>query len=95
MTVRPAVTEEQIIKLCTGVEIDGRMTSECDVRILEKQDGRVVLGMTIYEGRNRQIRKMCEALGLEVARLKRFQIGPVKLGMLQPGKYRELTFLPT
>ena len=43
------------------------------------------------EGRNRQIRKMCEALGLEVARLKRTAIGPVKLGMLQPGQWRELT----
>ena len=41
--------------------------------------------------RNRQIRKMCEAVGLEVARLKRTAIGPIKLGMLQPGKYRELT----
>ena len=42
------------------------------------------------EGRNRQIRKMCEAVGLEVARLKRTAIGPVKLGMLKPGEYREL-----
>ena len=46
--------------------------------------------MTIFEGRNRQIRKMCEAVGLEVARLKRSSIGPVKLGMLKPGAYREL-----
>ena len=46
--------------------------------------------MTIHEGRNRQIRKMCEAVGLEVARLKRTAIGPVKLGMLKPGEYREL-----
>ena len=47
--------------------------------------------ITITEGRNRQIRKMCEALGLEVARLKRTAIGPVKLGMLQQGKWRDLT----
>lgn len=53
--------------------------------------GRVVLQMTITEGKNRQIRRMCEAVGLEVARLKRTYIGPVKLGMLQPGEYRELT----
>lgn len=43
------------------------------------------------EGRNRQIRKMCEAVELDVARLKRVSIGPVKLGMLQTGKWRELT----
>lgn len=58
--------------------------------MLDKQPGRVVLQMTIHEGRNRQIRKMCEAVGLEVARLKRTAIGPIKLGMLKPGEYREL-----
>ena len=46
--------------------------------------------IVLYEGRNRQIRKMCEAVGLEVARLKRTAIGPIKLGMLKPGEYREL-----
>lgn len=50
----------------------------------------MVLEIAIREGRNRQIRKMCEAVGLEVARLRRTAIGPIKLGMLQPGKYREL-----
>ena len=52
---------------------------------------RTVMEMTIREGRNRQIRKMCEAVGLNVKRLKRTMIGPLKLGMLQPGEYRELT----
>ena len=91
VTVRPSVTEAQLTALSTGIDIDGRMTAPSEVHILEKQDGRVVLSITIYEGRNRQIRKMCEALGLEVARLKRLQIGPVKLGMLPQGKYRMLT----
>ncbi len=51
----------------------------------------MVLEFILREGRNRQIRKMCEAVDLEVARLKRVSIGPVKLGMLQTGKSRELT----
>ena len=55
------------------------------------EPGRVVLQITIREGRNRQIRRMCEAVGLEVARLRRTSIGPLKLGMLQPGKWRDLT----
>lgn len=91
VTVRPDVTEEQLIKLSTGIEIDGRMTAPVDVHIIEKQEGRVVLEMILREGRNRQIRKMCEALGLEVARLKRTAVGSVKLGMLAQGKWRELT----
>ena len=52
---------------------------------------RVNEDIIIYEGRNRQIRKMCDALGLEVARLKRTQIGSVKLGMLKQGDWRNLT----
>ncbi|MEG2039077.1 MAG: pseudouridine synthase [Oscillospiraceae bacterium] len=90
VTVRPDITDEQLIKLSTGVEIDEKMTGEALVKVLEKENGRVVLQMTIYEGRNRQIRKMCEAVGLEVARLKRITIGPIKLGMLPPGEWREL-----
>lgn len=90
VTVRPDINDEQLIKLASGVEIDVKMTQECSVVVLDKQPGRVVLQMTIHEGRNRQIRKMCEAVGLEVARLKRTAIGPVKLGMLKPGEYREL-----
>lgn len=50
-----------------------------------------MIQLTIYEGRNRQVRKMCEAVGLEVARLKRTSIGPLRLGMLPPGEWRELT----
>ncbi|MCH5190850.1 MAG: rRNA pseudouridine synthase [Oscillospiraceae bacterium] len=91
VTVRPLVTDEQITALTVGVEVDGRMTMPSEVRILERQEGRVVLEIIIYEGRNRQIRKMCEALGLEVARLKRTQIGSVKLGMLKQGDWRNLT----
>lgn len=91
VTVRPEVTESQIVKICTGIEIDGRMTAPCEARIIEKQENRVVLEIVLYEGRNRQIRKMCEALGLEVARLKRVSIGSLKLGMLPQGKWRELS----
>lgn len=90
VTVRPDINDEQLVQLASGVVIDGRKTAECNVVVLDKQPGRVVLQMTIHEGRNRQIRKMCEAVGLEVARLKRTSIGPLKLGMLRPGEYREL-----
>lgn len=91
VTIRPSINDEQITALTTGVEIDGRVTMPSEVRVIEKKEGRVVLEIIIYEGRNRQIRKMCETLGLEVARLKRTQIGSVKLGMLKQGDWRNLT----
>lgn len=91
VTVRPDITEEQILDLTNGVEIDGRKTLPAVVTVLTKEEGRVVLQISIKEGRNRQIRKMCEGVGLEVVRLKRTSIGPLKLGMLKPGEYRELT----
>lgn len=91
VTVRPSVNEEQLTRMASGVEIEGRMTAPAKVKVLEQQSGRVVLEIVLYEGRNREIRKMCEVLGLEVARLKRVAVGPVRLGMLPQGKYRELT----
>lgn len=91
VTVRPEATSEQVDLLETGVEIDGRMTAPAEVRYLQKEEGRAVLEIVLYEGRNRQIRKMCEAVNLEVARLKRTAVGSVKLGMLQTGQWRDLT----
>lgn len=91
VTIRPEITKEQATAFRNGIEIDGRMTAPADLRILEAQDNRTVVEVTIYEGRNRQIRKMFEALGIEVARLKRTKVGNLKLGMLKQGDYRDLT----
>lgn len=91
VTVRPDITDEQAVRLSEGVYIDGRKTAPATVRVLNKEPNRVVMEIVIREGRNRQIRKMCESVGLEVARLKRTSIGPIRLGMLKPGTTRELT----
>ena len=91
VTVRGAVKPEQVEELSDGVVIDERKTLPAEIHVIEKKEERSVLEIIIFEGRNRQIRKMCEAVGLAVARLKRTAIGSVKLGMLQPGKWRELT----
>lgn len=90
VTVRPDINDDQLVALSEGVVIDGKKTLPASVVVKDKEAGRVVILITIKEGRNRQIRKMCEAVGLEVARLKRTAIGPIKLGMLKPGEYREL-----
>ena len=93
VTVRPNITDEQVVKLENGVVIDGRKTAPAQVRVVsrDKDEGRCVLEIVIREGRNRQIRKMCDTVGLEVARLKRIAIGGVKLGKLRSGMYRDLT----
>jgi len=91
VTVRPAITDEQVDILSTGVDLDGRMTAPADIRIISKEEDRAVLEIVLYEGRNRQIRRMCEAVSLEVARLRRIAVGSVKLGMLQTGEWRDLT----
>lgn len=91
VTVRPNVNEDQLTQMAVGMMIEGRQTAPAKVNVVSQQSGRVVLEIVLYEGRNRQIRKMCEQLGLEVARLKRIAIGPLRLGMLQPGKWRMLT----
>lgn len=91
VTVREDVKEDTLVELSVGVLIDDRKTLPCDVRVLQKEENRTVLEFIITEGRNRQIRKMCEAVGLTVVRLKRTAIGPIKLGMLSPGETRELT----
>lgn len=90
VTVRPGITEDQITALTTGIIIEDRKTAPAEVRIVTKEEGRVVLEIILYEGRNRQIRKMCEEVGLEVARLKRTAIGSIKLGMLKQGAWRNL-----
>ncbi len=92
VTVAEKVTEEQINKLMAGVEIEPNvMTKPCIVNILLEEDERTVLEFTIKEGKNRQIRKMCDAVNLTVKRLRRTSVGGVKLGMLKPGEYAELT----
>ena len=91
VTVRPNINDVQVSKLESGVVIDGRKTAPAQVRVVSREEERSVLEIVIREVMNRQIRKMCDAVGFEVARLKRTAIGGVKLGGLRSGMYRDLT----
>lgn len=92
VTVRPPVSDNALNSLINGVTLDdGYTTAPADVSIVQSEENRVVLLITIYEGKNRQIRRMCEALGIELIRLKRIAIGEIRLGMLPQGKWRELS----
>ncbi len=92
VTVRPPVTEEQLSTMAAGVTLDdGVKTAPANIVTQVEEPERVVLLVTIHEGKKREVRRMCDAVGLEVARLRRISIGPVKLGMLKPGTWRDLT----
>ena len=78
--------------LFIGVTLDdGFKTAPANIVTQVTEPTRVVLLVTIHEGKKREVRRMCDAVGLEVARLRRVSIGPVKLGMLKPGEWRDLT----
>ncbi len=90
VTVKGDANDEKIIKLKEGIVLDGEKTLPCDCFVAERKPDRTVLIFIIQEGRNRQIRRMCEEVGLEVLRLKRTEIAGVKLGMLPRGSWRPL-----
>ncbi|KXL52560.1 ribosomal large subunit pseudouridine synthase B [Anaerotignum neopropionicum] len=78
-------------KFRRGVFIDGRQTKPAKMQILERGERQSTVEIVIHEGRNRQVRKMCEAIKHPVAQLKRVATGELKLGDLPKGKYRHLT----
>jgi 23S rRNA pseudouridine2605 synthase len=73
------------------VTVEGRPVAPTDVRVRPGKEGRSIVDVTLEEGRNRIVRKWCEAMGLKVDRLARLSYGPVRLGDLPPGRYRPLT----
>ena len=85
--------DEAIERLRTGIPLDGRRTLPAQVVLLNasRRDGNGVLRITIREGRNRQVRRMCEAVGHPVNSLKRTRIGPLGDRRLKPGEWRDLT----
>ena len=82
---------ENLKLLARPIELDGYQIQPPKLKLLERDNDRAVIEVTIHEGRNRQIRRMCEAANMCVDRLKRMQEGPVKLGALKIGKWRYLT----
>ena len=85
------ITEEQLKALSSPMELDGYDIRPVNVTVLDRAEEHSTLQMELFEGRNRQIRKMCEQVGLQIIRLKRVAIGDIPLGNLRPGKWRYLT----
>lgn len=85
------LTIEEAKKLETGVYIEGYKTAKAKVRILQADDERSDATITIHEGKNRQVRRMFEAVGHQVLLLRRVRFGPLELGDLPRGMWRQLS----
>ena len=85
------LTDEELNRLRFGIMIDGRKTAKAGAKILKQESLFTDVLITIHEGRNRQIRRMVEALGHQVIRLKRVKYGPIELGTLARGEWRDLS----
>lgn len=89
--IKGDISGEALAALNSPMEIDGYKIKPVKVRIISKREGSTNTLFTLNEGRNRQIRKMCEKCSLSIMRLTRISIGKLKLGELERGKWRELT----
>lgn len=85
----PSKSELEQFKI--GLKIDDYVTSPAGIEIIDVKGKDAVIQVTIHEGKNRQVRKMCEAIGHKVLSLKRISIGPIALGDLPAGKWRRLS----
>lgn len=83
---------EALEQLSASIEIEGRMTIPARIQVLQHRGEIAKLSFELQEGRNRQIRRLCQEAGVTVTRLKRVQEGQLKLGALQVGAWRELTW---
>ena len=89
--VKGVMDDETLRRLAAGVRLSDGMTAPAKVVKRKLTESNSWIDITIHEGRNRQVRRMCEALGHPVQKLKRTKIGPVGMGALPAGGYRELT----
>ena len=90
-TIKGGITVKGLNMLRSGVKIEDYKTSPAEVEMLSCEKGVTVIKITIHEGKNRQVRKMFEAVGCRVIELKRISIGKVELGNLPLGRWRYLT----
>ncbi|MEJ8544922.1 pseudouridine synthase [Brevibacillus borstelensis] len=91
--VKGVPTKEKVSQLESGIRLEDGMTAPAQAKLLKTTPARdrSLLELTIREGRNRQVRRMCEAIGHPVLKLERVQLGFLTLEGLQPGQYRPLT----
>lgn len=89
--LKGVLTIPELNKIRRGIVLDGKRTSPAECEIMEIDMGMTLVEITIHEGRNRQVRRMFEAVGHEVKKLRRDRVGIVELGNLREGRWRYLT----
>ena len=89
--IKGGINVSGLNRLRRGVQVEDYVTSPAEVEILDAKDGKTTVKITIHEGKNRQVRKMFEAVGSKVVELQRISIGKVELGNLPLGRWRYLT----
>lgn len=92
--VDPHPSERQLERMRKGVELDGRKTMPALIEIASVNPKTTWIQMTLKEGRNRQVRRMCEKVGLNVKALVRTRMGPFELKGIDYGKWKEIADLP-
>ncbi len=90
--VKSEISPETLTLLNSQMLIDGYRIKPVKVTIIERKEGATILKFVLSEGRNRQIRKMCEQAELKIVRLKRVSVGKLNIGMLSPGKWKYMNY---
>lgn len=91
LAIKNSVSQQQIEKMETGVELEDGMTAPAKVNVVQKRKDATIIELTIFEGKKRQIRRMCDAVKLNLVDLERIKFGTLTLDDLKPGEYRELS----
>ena len=89
-TVKGTFSKEELEKFRSGVDIGGYITAPAKIKVIKESKSNSVVEITIHEGKNRQVRKMCSAFNHEVLNLKRIAIGKLSLDNLKEGQWRNL-----
>lgn len=91
LDIRGVVDSSSVAKFKKGVKLEEGVTAPCEATILSSHERITIVKVVLYQGWKRQIRRMCEALNLELVKLERIAIGSVRIGNLKEGEFRKLT----
>ncbi len=91
VTLKGNVSNEQLDRMRATRELDGEKIAPVGVELVSRNDQSSVVKFTLSEGKNREIRRICEQVGVYVTKLKRISLGPLRIGDMKAGEFRELT----